>query len=263
MEHVARGPGRPRRVPPSGADTREEILDTAAALFAAQGYAGTGTREIAAKVGLRQASLFHYFAHKDDLLAELLDRTVSPTLAATGWLERVAGDPHVRLYVLARADVTNLCCGPPQVGVLQLLPEARGPRFAVFWRERAELRDRYQRMIHEAARLGGVIDVPDEIATDLVFGAVESTMTWYDVGSALPPGEVAEAVASAVVRGILRRPPTPARLRAAGDRLLRAHALEPSANEPTTPRSRNAARAANSPHMPWTPPPGGVDAEHK
>jgi AcrR family transcriptional regulator len=232
---AARGPGRPRSVPSRGAsDTRGEILDTAAALFATQGYAGTGTRQIAAKVGLRQASLFHYFAHKDDLLAELLDRTVAPTLDATAWLEVAGGEPHVRLYLLARADVTNLCCGPPKLGVLQLLPEARGPRFAVFWRQRAELRDRYQRIIHEAVGRGAVLPVPDEIATDLVFGAVESTMTWYDVGSPLAPDDVAEAVASAAVRGILRRPPSPERLRGAGDRLLKAHT---SGN--LTPRSRS------------------------
>jgi len=28
-------------------------------------------------------------------------------------------------------------------------------------------------------------------------------------------------------------------------------------------KSRKAASAAWKPHMPWTPPPGGVEAEHK
>jgi AcrR family transcriptional regulator len=228
MEAVApsRGPGRPRRIPaPSRADTRQEILDVAAALFTAQGYAATGTREIAAKVGLRQASLFHYFPRKDDILAELLDRTVSPTLEDTEWIEDAPAEAHVRLYLLARADATNLCGGPPNLGVLQLLPEARGARFATFWDKRGALRDRYHRLVCEAATRGVLIEVPEDVVTDLVFGDIEATMTWYDDAGALSSVEVAETIASAAVRGVLRRPPAPSRLRAVGDRL--AYELRP------------------------------------
>jgi AcrR family transcriptional regulator len=221
----ARGPGRPRTIPGAGAgDTREEILAAAAALFTAQGYVATGTREIAAKVGLRQASLFHYFPHKDDLLAELLDRTVAPSLEATAWLDDAGGEPHVRLYVLARTDAANLCGGPPNVGILQLLPEARVPRFMSFWTKRSALRDRYQRFVREAAVQGLLVDAPVDVVTSLVFGDIEATMTWYDASLPLPPDDVAEAIASAAVRGVLRSPPSPARLRAAGARLLRPSA---------------------------------------
>src|SRR4051794_26097197 len=102
--------GRPRAsaVAVTG-DPREQILDVAARLFARQGYAATGTREIATGVGLRQASLFHWFSRKDDILAELLDRTVAPALAASDALRDPEIDPVVRLYALARRDVRTLC----------------------------------------------------------------------------------------------------------------------------------------------------------
>jgi AcrR family transcriptional regulator len=209
------------------ADTREAILDAAAELFATQGYAATGTREIAAAVGLRQASLFHYFPHKDDLLAELLDRTVAPSLAATDWLASASGRPDVRLYLLARHDVANLCGRRHNLAQLQLLPEARAERFAAFWAKRSELRDRYEALIVEASSAGLLIDLPVGTVTDLVFGAVEATMMWFD-----PPGsseqsvspapeEVADAVAMTAVRGVLARPPSADRLRGAADRLAR------------------------------------------
>jgi AcrR family transcriptional regulator len=214
-------PGRPRAIPADYAvDTREQILAAAAELFTAQGFAATGTREIAAQAGLRQASLFHYFPHKDDLLAELLDRTVMPALAAAAWLDSAAAEPAVRLYVLARQDARNLCSGPPNLGVLQLMPEARRERFADFWAKRALLRDRYEALIAEAAKAGKLLDAPVETLTNLVFGAVEATMTWYRADADLGPDEAAEAVASTAVRGILVRPPTPGGLRRAGDRLL-------------------------------------------
>jgi AcrR family transcriptional regulator len=222
-EMEPRRPGRPRATPtPQPADTREEILTAAADLFIAQGFAATGTREIAAHAGLRQASLFHYFPHKDDLLAELLDRTVTPALAAAAWIDTARAEPEVRLYALARQDVRNLCSGPPNLGALQLMPEARRPRFGGFWAKRDQLRDRYLALIEETAKAGKIVDLPSQTVTDLVFGAVESTMTWYGDEHDLRPDAVAAAVASTAVRGMLRRAPSPERLRQAGDRLLAA-----------------------------------------
>jgi AcrR family transcriptional regulator len=203
------------------ADTREAIVDAAAELFATQGYAATGTREIAAAVGLRQASLFHYFPHKDDLLAELLDRTVAPSLAATDWLASASGHPDVRLYLLARHDVANLCGRRHNLAQLQLLPEARAERFAAFWAKRSELRDRYQALIEEASDGGLLVDLPVGTITDLVFGSVEATMMWFDPGVSAGPAEVADAVALTAVRGILARPQSAVRLRLAGERLVR------------------------------------------
>jgi AcrR family transcriptional regulator len=75
--------GRPRhhdqRRP--GVTARDEILDAAGELFTTLGYTGTSTRSIAESVGIRQASLYHYFATKDDILCALLSETVGPTLA--------------------------------------------------------------------------------------------------------------------------------------------------------------------------------------
>src|SRR3954462_9851379 len=74
--------GRPRltskRRP--GTTARDEILDAAGELFTTLGYTGTSTRTIAEAVGIRQASLYHYFNTKDDILCALLSQTVTPTL---------------------------------------------------------------------------------------------------------------------------------------------------------------------------------------
>ena len=118
-----------------------------------KGYAATGTREIATMVGLRQASLFHYFARKEDLFAELLDRTVSPALPATAWLMQHPGRPEVRLYALAHHDVTNLCGSRHNLAALQLLPEARDrPLRRTSGPSGRALRGRYRSLIKEADR---------------------------------------------------------------------------------------------------------------
>jgi len=166
-----------------------------------------------------QASLFHYFARKEDLFAELLDRTVSPALSATAWPMRHPGRPEIRLYALAHHDVTNLCGSRHNLAALQLLPETRDVRFAKFWAKRARLRGRYRSLIRDADRAGRVVERSLEMSTDLVFGAVEATMTWSARSRRTSTARTADAVASSAVRGVLVRPPSPERLRSAASRL--------------------------------------------
>src|SRR5215208_7635101 len=104
--------GRPRlhvqRRP--GSTARDEILDAAGELFTTLGYTGTSTRTIAEAVGIRQASLYHYFKTKDDILCALLNQTVTPTLAIIDRL--TAADPELsaaeHLHALALFDGRQL-----------------------------------------------------------------------------------------------------------------------------------------------------------
>ncbi|MEC5185011.1 AcrR family transcriptional regulator [Cryobacterium sp. MP_3.1] len=57
---------------PKGVAKRAEILETALALVARQGFRQTSVRDIAAAVGLTQAGLLHYFESKDDLWVAIL-----------------------------------------------------------------------------------------------------------------------------------------------------------------------------------------------
>src|SRR3954470_3188165 len=112
--------GRPRhhdqRRP--GVTARDEILDAAGELFTTLGYTGTSTRSIAESVGIRQASLYHYFATKDDILCALLSQTVTPTLMIVDSL--AASEPALsaaeHLHALALFDGRQLLNGRWNLG---------------------------------------------------------------------------------------------------------------------------------------------------
>jgi AcrR family transcriptional regulator len=67
---------RLRRVPQQSRsrDRVERILDTAAAQVVAEGVEALGTRTIAEAAGVPVASLYQYFADKDDILLALVER---------------------------------------------------------------------------------------------------------------------------------------------------------------------------------------------
>jgi AcrR family transcriptional regulator len=175
--------GRPRLRPASdsSAEPREEILDAAAELFVSQGLAATTTRQIAERVGIRQASLYYYFSGKDEILLELLTQSVRPSLLLAATLEaRCHGDPAAGLYALALIDVRTLTRAPHNIATLYLLPEVQGEAFASFRAERARLQAAYGRL-GQAAAPGRPPDA--DLTATLVMQLVESVIQLRRAGA--------------------------------------------------------------------------------
>ncbi|MET0135866.1 MAG: helix-turn-helix domain-containing protein [Kibdelosporangium sp.] len=184
--------GRPRATGESAGarDSRQDLLEAAARLFIEHGYPATSTRAIADRAGLRQASLYHYFGGKEEILEVLLTGTVRPSLLTARALRQVAAEPLAKLWALCRSDLDLLCGGPHNLGVLYLRPEIQAPRFAGLHAGRAELRASYRQFVLDAGA--------DETCADLVFGMVESVVLTREC-KPIPPG-YAEAGADAGVR---------------------------------------------------------------
>ena len=140
--------------------------------FTNMGYASTSTRRIADAVGVRQASLYHHFATKDDILEALLSGTIDDPLQLATELLAEPGPAAPRLHALVVGDVTQLCASRWNLGALYLLPELRVDRFEQFRLRRAELRVRYRTLAGEViAECDGPAD-----ADDLPFRLVESVI---------------------------------------------------------------------------------------
>lgn len=122
-------PGRPRHIPAidSNLSPRDQILDVSARLFTERGYAATSTRDIADGVGIRQASLYYHFAGKPQILEELLERTVRPTLDQIAKIEALAEEYGAAsaLYALVMIDTGTLAHAPHNCGRLPTFPDVR------------------------------------------------------------------------------------------------------------------------------------------
>ncbi|WP_292717016.1 helix-turn-helix domain-containing protein, partial [Microbacterium sp. 13-71-7] len=73
----------------------EQILDAAAHLFVTHGFAGTTTRMIADRVGIRQATLYYHFATKDKIFVSLLETTLLASLDAAVALDRQVAEGEI------------------------------------------------------------------------------------------------------------------------------------------------------------------------
>lgn len=72
------GRGRPA-TQARGEDTRRRILETALDLFAAQGYEGASTRQIAEGAGVNLPAIQYYFGNKEGLYRAIIDDITADT----------------------------------------------------------------------------------------------------------------------------------------------------------------------------------------
>ena len=221
-EHRRRA-GRPRLRPASNADVppREEILDAAAGLFVSQGLAATTTRQIAERVGIRQASLYYYFAGKDEILLELLTQSVRPSLEVAAMLESSCrDDPAAGLYALALIDVRTLTRAPHNIATLYLMPEVQGEEFASFRAERDQLQAAYGRLGLAAAPAAAAAGLDEILIAALVMQVVESVIQLRRSGDLRDSH--AHDIAASCLRLVGLGEPEVARARAAASSLLTA-----------------------------------------
>jgi AcrR family transcriptional regulator len=196
--------GRPRladRKRP-GETAHDEILDAAAELFTTYGFGSTSTRKIAEAVGVRQATLYHYFKTKDDILEALLDTTVAPTLEAAQQIRAAPASPAVQLHAMVTYDGTQLWTGRWNIGALYLLPELRTERFRPFVRMRESLRSTYRdvaRDVLDQLAEAGAENLPDA-DEDIPLRFVETlvNLRWDDAGHEDEPQRTADTVLRAL-----------------------------------------------------------------
>ncbi|MCV7424864.1 TetR/AcrR family transcriptional regulator [Mycobacterium yunnanensis] len=217
--------GRPRHHDQKrpGVTARDEILDAAGELFTTLGYTATSTRSIAESVGIRQASLYHYFKTKDDILCALLGQTVSPTLAFIPSL--LGAEPALsaaeHLHALAAFDGDQLLAGRWNLGALYLLPELRGVGLESFWSDRERLRLHYLALSQAVIGVTGVHGA----AADLPFRLVESLVNMWSVPPGAERDELPLHVADACLRVLGESDADPGVLRQRTRALIEGYAV--------------------------------------
>lgn len=184
---------------------RDDLIGTAAELFGAKGYAGATVRDIADRLGVTSAALYHHVDHKEDLLYEIVDHAMS--LAERHLAEALEAEVGleeklrriIRHHVLAVLDESQLMMTVffQEIGLLR----GKG------WAGIETRRRRYQERIVEVFRQAeeqGLIRTPDVRVTVYgVLGMCNWLHRWYRRDGALTPDEVGAHFAEMVLRGLL------------------------------------------------------------
>jgi AcrR family transcriptional regulator len=187
----------------TGKGTLERLFDTAAALFWEKGYAATGTREIAAALGIQQASLYYHIASKEDLFYQLcvasLEQLRSDVESAIGQVH----DPLGRIRALIRAHLTTLL--GYQVRHVTMLTELR----ALSGRHHKEvlaLRKSYAglvRSVIEEAQAAGKVraDIPAKYLYLALLNVLNWAVLWFRRDRELPASRLTDIFTPVYLNG--------------------------------------------------------------
>jgi TetR/AcrR family transcriptional regulator, cholesterol catabolism regulator len=186
---------------------RRELLDAAAELFAERGYDATTTTDIAERLGLQKASLYHYVRGKRELLHALVREAQEPSLAMLAAIRASDAEPLAKLRAVVERHALFLIRN--RTRTVLYLDERRNlsaeRRAEVLAGER-EYASGVVELIREGRRAGAVRETVDAaIAGQTLLGAVNWLHRWYRPGGG-PDERLAAQLADVLLRGLAARP---------------------------------------------------------
>ncbi len=186
----------------------QEIVAAAARVFNEKGYHAATTRDIAAEVGIQQASLYYYISSKEELLYLVVRE---PIMALYTQVEEI-----VQARLPARTKIER--------GIAAHLAafDDNYPHMFVFLQELhnvvqalqdtlREFPGRYQRLWEALVRQGiatGELRADLDVTTTtlMILGMCNWMYRWYRKGGRLGTAALAGHYASAILDGIISRP---------------------------------------------------------
>ncbi len=198
-----RAPTEDRRHTEHGRERKQQLVDAAAELFAANGYAATRIQDICERAGVAKGLFYWYFPTKQELFAELVRSMRLRLRKAQAAAMDPTADPLTRVRQGTEASVRfNL----EHAGYFSLLDVERADAaHAELLREGSEvyLRDVIA-LIRRGQEVGSVAaDEPPEALAHGVLGAVSSlTFAWRTGRLDMPAEDLAPFVGAWVERAV-------------------------------------------------------------
>ncbi|GAC1531925.1 MAG: TetR/AcrR family transcriptional regulator [Vulcanimicrobiaceae bacterium] len=183
--------------------TSERLVETAAKLFWSKGYASTTTREIAALLGVRKASLYHHVKSKEDVLYEICVSSLDHITQSVQAALTTTDDPLERVRTLIRAHVTSMVVDQDKHSTMLTELRALSPQ------RRAEIvrrRDTYEALVRTVLVGGqecGALrrDVPVRYLGFALLNLMNWSIFWFDRSGDLSPDALAEMLATMFLTG--------------------------------------------------------------
>jgi AcrR family transcriptional regulator len=184
--------------------TSAKVLLAAAQLFREHGYAASTTRELAARLGIKKASLYYHISSKEDLLHGIcLESLRRVHRAVEGAVAAAQDDPRASVEALVRAHLNSMLTDlDMHATMLVELKSLTGQRYE----DVRQARDGYEALVAgtvgRAQRAGALRrDVTARHLTLGLLNLLNWTMFWYSPGGDLTPEELAEVLADLYLNG--------------------------------------------------------------
>jgi AcrR family transcriptional regulator len=184
---------------------RSQILDVAARLFAAHGYAATDVQQVADDAGVGKGTVYRYFPNKEQLFLAAVDRGMERLGEHVAAARAGVADPLEQMERSVPAYLAFFDSHPEYVELL-LLERAvfRDRRKPTYFQHRERRIRRWMDLIRRLVRQGRVRPLPPQQIVDVLGGAVYGRMfTNFLTGRPRPLANQAREILDVIFHGIL------------------------------------------------------------
>lgn len=182
-------------------EKREKILENAAKIFARKGYEGASLEEIAAKLKLTKASLYHYIKSKEEMLYLIQAQAIEQVQAALEVVINSNKDPVNKLSEAIKSHV-RIVTQKHVIGALRqqelILP--------LKWRtkiiaQRDLYEETFQKIIKEGVKTGVFKTKNWKISIMAALGSLNWVIRWYTPHGKLTVKEIEEDMSDFILKG--------------------------------------------------------------
>src|SRR4051812_43770774 len=166
---------------------RQDVIATAAALFARRGFQATSMDELSDATGLRSGGLYHYIGSKQRLLFSIFQQLMDPLLEQAAAIERGEDDPETKLRALVRTWVAHICTHLDHMAVFA--QERHAIEREREWEDVRASRDAFEAILARLLRANGITDRLQHFA---LLGMVNHTAAWVNPRGPLTAEEIAD-----------------------------------------------------------------------
>jgi TetR/AcrR family transcriptional regulator, cholesterol catabolism regulator len=181
---------------------RQKIIDTAAELFARQGYAATSVNDLGRAVGLAKGALYYYIGSKENLLIEIQSRVMAPLLSRARQIAGVDADPLLRLRLLSESLLTIIFRRLDHIWVYEHdYRSLGGAELETLLGQRAEFEQLVSGLLTEAVEEGSFRAFEARLATLQFLNLHNHTYQWVKPGGRWDPAFLSREYCATLFRG--------------------------------------------------------------
>lgn len=186
------------------AKKKEEILRSAAAVFAEKGYHGTTMEEVATKLLMTKGSMYYYFKNKDDLLYHCHQMIMGKSIAT---MEEIIKSPLSAKEKLENAIKAHIKLATSEKSMFMVMDKPNQHFTDEYLKEILESRTEYAQyfddILLEGIKNKEFQEIEIKMIRMIILGALNWIQEWYNPQGEKTSDEISDAFANYLLKMIL------------------------------------------------------------
>lgn len=182
---------------------RQRILEEAAKLFKAKGFAGTSMRDLGGEVGMEAASIYNHIKSKDEILESICFYVSDTYISQLAEVEQTATPYREKIETLIRQHIRLMLEEGAAVSVANNdWKYLTGDKLTAFKEARKRYEHGFAALIEQGIAAGELQPVNVSVALFTILSAVRWVELWYRPGRGVSANELEQNILTMLLNGL-------------------------------------------------------------